>query len=476
MAVWSACRNAWGAGAALGAALAFGVPASAQPLGGDGSGANNPDLLRGGYEAGCTSPAICATSGTESGQTYDAPVNLAEPAPTKSPGQPEPRPQPAFVAQPAFSTAPAAAPPEDAGPALEADWRVTLRGSYETGTRGQTLGIAILPEVSLARQTRRGRLALGAEAELVREDADQYRLARTALDFDAETALSRDTELSGGAQLTLSQDGPDDPGVGSDVDMPPLIGTGEVDAALNHRAGRFGIEVRGNALRQLHGDTELEGGGTRSNAYRDRYGFGGAVRGLYRVGGHVDMFVEGSTERDIYDAASPAYGTTLDSWTHAVRAGVTGNWDEVVTAEISAGYGLRRFDSDLLDDVPTALLDAELVYRPDDAVEFAARLGTDITAADAADNASAEIAYTAGADWRYMVNDRMTMRASVGGEWTEFADSGETGQSYSAGVGADFNVNAHTSLSADYAYEVSDGSDAARADSHTVSVGMTLSR
>ncbi len=452
------------------------MTASAAPLGGDGSGANNPDLLRGSYEAGCTNPAICGAPAPAPKRTaHDEPMDLASSAPERKPSGD--LLAPAMPAEPVLYHAPTASvPPESLGPQVDVDWRVTLRGSYENGTRGEAFSIGVLPEVSLARQTRRGRLALGADAKLVREDSGQYRLANTALDFNADTALSRDTELSGGAQLTLSQDGPDDPGVGSDVDMPPRIGTGEIDVALTHRAGRFGVEVRGNALRQLYGDTELEGGGTRSNNYRDRYGFGGAVRGLYRVGGHVDMFVEGSTERDIHDAASPAYGATLDSWTHAVRAGVTGNWDDVVTAEISAGYGLRRFDSDLLDDVPTALLDAELVYRPDDAVEFAARLGTDITAADAADSASAEIAYTAGADWRYMVNDRMTMRASVGGEWTEFADSGETGQSYSAGVGADFNVNAHTMVSADYAYDVSDGSDEAREDSHTVSVGMTLSR
>jgi len=499
--------------AALVVALGFVLPGSA--FAADGSGTNNPQLLRGTIDSSCTNALTCNFG---PGAQTPAPMRTSPPAqPVRAAAATGPNcaevdpyglqqigcPSPDYDAvfkdistkrsvadrTPMVREAPMV--PADAAPApyrqtypaepvglpgLEADWSVTLRGTYNHGSNGERFGIAVLPQASLTRQMGAGSVALSGDAALTKEGGGVFRLSSGALDFTGDRMLNRQTQISGGLSVSMEQDSPYALDASSDIIAQPLIVTGSADVAIKRQSGRFGFEGRGNIERAVYGETELSSGDRVLNGDRNRLGVTGAGRVSYALSGRTDVFTEVSAERSIYDLTSAGTGVSLNSWTYAVLAGVSGNWDNVVVAEVSAGYGLRRFDSALLSDAPAALVNAKLTYRPDEPVEVSALFGTEFSAPESATGASAQIDYSASTTARYLINDRTAVRANLGGTWTRYSDTDEHVAVYTAGLGADFNVNAHTMISADYEYAVRDATQRVQRDNHQVSVGVTYSR
>lgn len=476
-------------GVVFGAALGVVVPGFTGAMAADGSGTSNPNLLRGGYSAGCSNPLICNTEQPDNnltGQGGPAPVapqgnvivsvdcDLVD-LPAQDGLTCLPESYKAELPPPRYQQI-RPAPYVNSSAQFEADWSVALRGSYQQGTNGNRFGISLSPEASLLRRTSRADFVFGASAELLKEAGDEFRLSSGALEFDAGYSINSVTNASASGRVSVEQAGRYDVGTASNVATAPIILNGSGDFSLRRQFGRFGLQATGTLARDIYSVTELVSGVTQDNKYRNRLGLGAELRAIYALGGNVDIFIEGGTERNIYDAVSPSLGVRLNSWTSSVRAGVSGNWGDVVEVEVSAGYGLRRFDSALLSDAPTALLDAELIYRPNDPIELSALFETNISAPDASTGASAQIEYAAITAARYLINDRVSVRANLGGRWTRFADTAQTQSEYSAGVGADFTVNAHTVLSADYSYELSEDTAADKTESHRVAVGVVYSR
>jgi len=84
--------------------------------------------------------------------------------------------------------------------------------------------------------------------------------------------------------------------------------------------------------------------------------------------------------------------------------------------------------------------------------------------------------YSANADVAYTVNSWLTLRALADWYSTRYAGSTNTETGYGLGAGADYKVNAHTALSADYGYDYAESTVNGVQDAHRVTVGVTLSR
>jgi hypothetical protein len=455
-------------------------------LAADGSGNNNPDLLRGSYEAGCTNSFFC------DGAVYttpETPVARTAPShPTKAHVVVAPAPAPCGAKDAPVHCAPPArtvyqpvpglhaAPYDPYSDSFEADWSLTFGAAYNSGTSGQRFSMTALPEFSLTRTFGRGEISLFGDAELVKEGPDAFRFIEVGVGATSEVALGGDTRLTAGGNLDFLQESPYDPNNTSGNVSEPLVITGALDASVQRRFGRLGVELGGDVSRSVIGPTVLAGGTSQDNSHRNQIGFGGRARLLYELRGPLSAFVEGSADRAIYDRASPGAGAALNSWTYAIRGGVTGNWNDVLELEVSGGYAVQTYDSALLSDVPTAIADAQLTYRPGNGLELTGAVGTTISVPDALVAATADIAHTVSLGARYTVNEWLALRASVSGGWSRLSDGSQERRSYGAGVGADYLVNAWTTVAADYSYNGSDTMAGVHAHSHRVALGVTLSR
>jgi hypothetical protein len=84
--------------------------------------------------------------------------------------------------------------------------------------------------------------------------------------------------------------------------------------------------------------------------------------------------------------------------------------------------------------------------------------------------------YSANAEVAYTVNSWLALRALADWNSARFVGSANTETGYGLGAGADYKVNAHTALSADYNFDHTDSSSNGVQDAHRVTVGITLSR
>lgn len=484
-------------GLVLGACLFGMAPAFA---GGDGSGSDNPRLLRGGYPGACVNQWECPQPEIRSRQPASAPVVYVLP-PTKSRDincdmmVPGPEYDAACGGQPVMYIPPAATPvaqtsvsqaldvgylpPAEPGRLMSVEpmWSIGLRGSYLNAASSGGFGVSVLPEFGVSGQTRRGGYAVSASGEIIAETTGaNVRIARGALDASWDHAIDRLTGLKAGVNLSASQDSPSAPGTSAGIATQPLILSGSGNLAVTRTIGRVDIALRGGLNRQVYGETALQGGAVVDNSGRNKFGAETSLRASLPITRTVSMFVEGGITRDIYDTASPSLGVRLDSWTYAARAGLSGNWHNAVQGEVAVGYGLRRFDSATLNAAPAWLASASLTYHPEERLSFTAGLSSAFTTPETGTAVVTEVDYIANLAAQYRVNSRWKLRASLSGQRSTFGGAVPDGWSASAGAEADFALNKYTSVTADYLFTAGQSSGAAQESSHQIGLGVRYGR
>ena len=159
-----------------------------------------------------------------------------------------------------------------------------------------------------------------------------------------------------------------------------------------------------------------------------------------------------------------------------MRAGLAGQWNGLLSASASVGIGQQDFDNGNLSDITTRLYDASITYSPDTTLNLTAALATTVEPTGTDSTGTARVAHTATASLDYTVNSWLRLRASADWARSWLEGSTETEQRHGAGIGADYKVNAHTAVSADYGYAHRDNSASGVLESHTVSLGVTVRR
>ena len=389
---------------------------------GEGSGANNPDLVDGGGCENCT---------------YAAP------------------------------------PHEWDAPFFDADWSLSLRGAYVIDEEGEHFEALAVPRVTLRHDTLRGGYALEAEAELVKTSLEQHRLSALRLRIEGDYALDEVTGLSGELELELTQDSPGVPGGPA---AEPVVMAGTAGVAAERRFGRFVVGLRGDAGRTVYGPTRLADDSEEDNSAQNNWTVGGALRLGYEVTPLLTAFVDGSVGYQRYDQPSQVYLVALDATDYELRAGLAANWHDILEAEASVGVGLRRFAEPALGEVTTTLYDASLTYRPDETVTLTAALSTSVGAPGPESGGTARVEYEATGSASYQVNPWLRLRASASWEQSRLVgiDGSESG--YSLGSGLDYLLNEHTTLTADYDFSHERTDTTAGEDEQRVTLGVTLSR
>lgn len=411
-----------------GLVVALAVPAGAgefNPLG-DGSGANNIDLLRD------------ATTGCEN----CAPV-----------------------------------PPREWGvPPFEIDWRLALRGAVIEGSSGTRFEAIALPSFSLTHQHLRGSFSVGADAEIDYRLDGNVRVGSLGITASTDYRIDALTTTTLKGSFGLSQGDPDAPGMPVNVKVAPLVTSGQGAATLTRDFGPWLVDLRGDVTRTAHSDTVYDDDTTSSNAFQNLTSVGGGGRLGLRLGPILTGFVDGEAEYELYDEPSPSLLVRLDNLTLSGRSGLTARFGEVLKLEGSLGLGYRAFADAGLSDLATVLYDASAVYRPDETMALSATFTTALSSPGTTSGARAKVTYAASAEASYRVNPWLSLRGSA--SWSEVhywgIDTDEYG--WGLGAGADYQLGEHTALTADYAFSRSTTTPDPAEDQHRVTLGVSFSR
>ena len=488
---------------------------------GDGSGTDNPALLRGTFGMGCpvngtcepanavaarteaaltatdpsqpiaidASPANCealiaagivvpdcVAPGTAQATVPPATSPVAAPAAAASSLPPlAPLAAPQAVAIDPMQTASFAgsAPPGD--DALAADWSFALRGGTSWDGRGQHYAVTLSPRGSVTAHRQSGELRLLGGLELTYTPGDDMAITGADAAFEVDQSLSRDLTLKTALTLGAVQEKVNAVSSASNVETGETTVIGSAEATLEQQLGRAGFALGASVTRQYVGDTILVGGIASSNTYRSYSGFGFTARASYALTPILTGFVEGEASREVFDAESASFGATTDNWTLRGTTGLDGKWESGLQASLYGGYGLSLYDSDLVEDAGGFVIGGSMLYPMIRGGDVTASIDTSFSPTSSVAGATTRIGYSAYLGARYLVNDWLTLRGALGGTWTIFPGSDYSEEGLSANTGLDWAVGPHTAFSADYDL----GATWTPSDSglsHAVTVGVTISR
>jgi hypothetical protein len=395
------------------------------PLG-DGSGTNNPDLLRD------------PTTGCENCETV--------------------------------------APHEWDAPPFAFDWSLALRGAYVRDKNGDHFEALAVPSVSLKHEFLRGSYSFSGSAELSKSTVETYRINALRLGVAGEYQVNTDLTLSGAANFALLTPSASTTGYPATTASASQEVTGDVEGSAAYDFGLLTTTLTGSASRSVYGPTTLADSSQIDNSANNNWQFGSSLRVGYAVTPLLTVFAEGRAGYQLYDTIAPSYGVRLDAADYAMRGGLASKWSEVLEAEASVGAGYRHFTFGAADDIISQLYDASITFRPDETVEMRGALATTVGAPGPNASGAARIEYAATGDIGYRVNPWVKLRANAGYRYAIFSDSTNTETGYGAGAGVDYLLNENMVATGDYNYSATIANAGAADEEHRVTLGVTLKR
>lgn len=456
-----------GGGALAGVSLGF-----AQ---GDGSRTNNPDLLRGSFGVGCPAGTLCDFPAADLALTpILSPVSASAPLATIAPAE-VPGAAPAS-APPPVQTAPVQiANPVVASGQTDFSYGIGLRGAYVRSDGDERFEMLAIPSVGFSRSGGSTDVTLDASATLVQPRSDDPRIGDAQLALAGEHRLSPSADLAFNADLAFSQDDPQGLSIeDNDLSTAPLVVSGSLGAAYTQAFGRLSATGNLGLEREWVGTSTRGDGLEIDNEDESFTRYEGGLRLGYAVSPVLEVFGAGTVGRREFDGADPDLGLYRNGADYALRGGIAGTWNDVVTAEISVGSGWQDYDASELADAQSWLYGAALGYRFSATTQAVASLETELTPGE--DGGGASTRYLAELEATHLANSWLGLRARAGLEWLAPQDGTPASRLYSAGIGADFAIGPHTSATLDYDYGVREdpGASDTRRDEHRVSGGISL--
>lgn len=368
------------------------------------------------------------------------------------------------------------APDEPHFPYYNFDWSLGTRGSFIRDSNGPRFEAALLPSASLTHSGKLFSYGATASAQVSKTGGGAVNLDELRLSGTSTYQVDPRVKWVSNASIAMTREDVNAPDVPSDVAETPLEISGSADTAYTRKFGRLNATVRGNAGRDTYGPTTLTDGTVTDNSDQNNTRLGTGLRLGYQLTPMVEVFGDAGVQRTVFDAPSASLGTRLNDNQYTLMAGVAVTRGETLSASVSAGVGLARFDDPTLSEVRATLYDASLTYKPTEALSLTGAFTTAIGAPGPNGSGTARLAYEADAGATYLVNDWLDWRVAAGWHRTEYAGSDVLDTGYSAGLGADYVVGPHVKLSADYSFERGQITPNPVSDTHTVSIGVTVSK
>lgn len=250
----------------------------------------------------------------------------------------------------------------------------------------------------------------------------------------------------------------------------------EGNAELERSGGRLGFVLRGAAVRTLHEDVELSGGGSFDQADRDNTLLTVTGRVSYEVSPVVTPFVEAEAGIRRFDLETDRNGEDRDSNILALRGGAAIDFGEKLRGEISAGYRIEDYEDPVLATLEGWTLDGNLTWSPQRGSEVVLSNSTDFASSTIAGD-SGQIVNSTSLTASRQVNDRLSLEARAGVDITREGSGKVTDRLWSAGAGLQWWLNRHAAVTLDVDHSTRVNEDALNSfDDTSIRAGIRLQR
>ena len=356
------------------------------------------------------------------------------------------------------------------------DWSVGLRGSYASNTlTGGKPSLSLTPEVSLTLGGESGLTTFASGAELIVNGAGQARIADVHAGIEHSYKMSPSTLLGGSIRGTLTQADPDSSDLPVNTLHAPLVFSGVGQASITQDFGRIDGKLTLDGERLMRGPTTLDDLSSVDNSHQSYWQGGATLRVGYELTPLLSTFIEGELSAQKFDAPDPTLLVSTDGRRYELRGGMSYARGSVLSAEASAGYGWLDYVDGSLTDRASWMYNASLTLRPDETLSLTGALDTSIGPSSTVAG-DTDVAYTASVAANYAVNPWMSLRATGGWNRTVTLGTGTEAWGYDLGAGLDYRSSRNIVWTGDYSFSRDLQPPTPQNDTHTVTVGVRVTR
>jgi hypothetical protein len=356
------------------------------------------------------------------------------------------------------------------------DWSVGLRGSYAANSlTGGKPGLSLTPEVSLTLGGESSTTTWGAGGEFIVNSANEGRIASAHAGVATTYELSPTTVLAGSVDGAISQADRDDSSLPVNTLSAPLVLDGTAQGSVTQDMGHIDARLTVDGARKMVGPTTLEDLSTIDNTHQSYWQGGATLRLGYELTPLISTFIEGEASAQKFDAAEPSTLKFMDGVTYELRGGVSYVWGTIVSAEASIGRGWLDYVDGTITDTQDWVYNASLTVKPDETLSLTGALETTLKPSTTVAG-DTDVGYTLSGNARYEVNPWLALRASGAWDRTVTLGTGDINWGVDAGIGLDYQGSRHVVWTADYLYSRDIRPPTPDNDTHTVLVGVKVTR
>jgi hypothetical protein len=364
----------------------------------------------------------------------------------------------------------------DGGAPYDLDWSVGLRGAYTSDSSvGGSAEAVVAPKVTFTRRGESIESSATADGEFSLDTAGAVRIDTLHAGGAVTLDLDSLTTLTGSTDITLNQLAPDDSSLPTNTLIGPTEITGTAEGSATRKLGLVDIAGRLRGERFIEGATTLDDLSVVDNSDQGYWLGEAGLRVGFELSPLLSVFIDGAESLQKFDAPDPTLLVPFDNRTTTLRAGFSYTQDSTLSAEASAGRAWLDYADPSLTDAPAWVVDASLIFSPDETLSFEGGVETTIGPSSNV-LGDTDVDYTLTGSASYEVNPWLKLRGTGSFEYTKTLGSGDTDTTWSAGAGLDFASSRHLVWSADYLYSHDEPSTGTPTDKHIVTVGVTLKR
>ena len=259
------------------------------------------------------------------------------------------------------------------------------------------------------------------------------------------------------------------------VTSQPLRHTFTGSTGIAKDIGKLRLDLKGDVVRALHDDADLEGGGTLSQKDRDYTLATAKLRAGYEISPALRPFAELEFGRRIHDNKVDALGYERSADRYGARVGVELDLGEKLNGEISAGWLSERPDDELLEAIDGLALAAALAWSPVRGTTVEFNGSTEIEGTTEA-GSSGSMLYSGSVAVNRQLRANLTGRALAGIDWRDYS-GGENDLLMRGEVSLTWWMNRNAGITGRLRHERQESTLPGRDyDASSVFLGMTLQR
>lgn len=263
---------------------------------------------------------------------------------------------------------------------------------------------------------------------------------------------SRDTKINMEGRFNLDTQRPGSPDLTSSVRNRPVIAQTGISVGATHNFNRLSVGIQGDIDRSTYEDAKLNNGLSLNQSDRNFTQYQMRLRSGYELTPGFKPFVEAALDTRVHDNRFDRNGFERDSQGVTARTGTSLEFTRTLTGEVSAGYQVRDYEDQRLQELNGAVFDASLVWSASPLTSVRLKAGSTLDETSII-NSSGAVVRQANLEIKHDFQRNLSVTAAAGLYKTDYQGINLTEDAFIGALKLDYRLTRSVAVKASFSHE-----------------------